>query len=78
MHPVGTHSPASWPSRSATRCSRRSMVGSRSSTSSPTSAAAMAMRISGPGQVTVSERKSRVFMAASRHPGERQQAHAEP
>ena len=56
--PDGTNSAASMPSSSAARRSRRSTVGSSPYTSSPTSASAMARRISGVGRVTVSERRS--------------------
>src|SRR5476651_534639 len=58
MVPVGKKSAASFPSISATRASRRRTVGSPSSTSSPTSASAMARRMAGVGRVTVSERRS--------------------
>jgi len=57
--PVGKKSAASVPSRSATAASSRRVVGSPSSTSSPTSAAAMACRMAGVGRVTVSLRRSR-------------------
>src|SRR5262245_11094625 len=56
--PDATKSPASLPTRSAARASRRLTVGSSSHTSSPTSARAMASRISGVGSVSVSERRS--------------------
>ena len=56
--PVGTNSPASRPKISAARFSSRLTVGSSPYTSSPTSAAAIAARISGVGRVTVSDRKS--------------------
>src|SRR5947199_5345052 len=58
MVPVGTNSAASFPRISAARSSRRFTVGSSPYTSSPTSASAMARRISGVGLVTVSERRS--------------------
>ena len=58
MVPLVTNRPASLPSSSAARASRAMTVGSSSKTSSPTSAAAMACRISGVGCVTVSERRS--------------------
>src|SRR3989442_4433420 len=50
--------PAALPSRSAAIASRRLTVGSSSQTSSPTSARAIASRISGVGRVRVSERRS--------------------
>src|ERR1700675_2666504 len=56
--PDVTKSPASLPSRSAASASRRRTVGSSSQTSSPTSARAIASRISGVGSVSVSERRS--------------------
>src|SRR5262245_709426 len=58
MVPELTKSPAALPSRSAASASRRLTVGSSSHTSSPTSARAMASRISGVGSVSVSERRS--------------------
>ena len=58
MVPVGTNSPASRPKISAARRSSRFTVGSSPYTSSPTSAAAIAIRISGVGRVTVSDRRS--------------------
>src|SRR5208337_1694833 len=60
MVPVGTNSAASRPNTSAARRSSRLTVGSSPYTSSPTSAAAMAARISGVGRVTVSERRSMI------------------
>ena len=56
--PVGKNSAASFPSSSATRASRRRVVGSPSRWSSPTSAAAMAWRMAAVGRVTVSLRRS--------------------
>src|SRR5579863_7303536 len=61
MHPVGTNSAASLPKSSAARRSNRFTVGSSPYTSSPTSASAIARRISGVGRVTVSLRKSTIF-----------------
>src|SRR5215469_2128934 len=58
MVPVGTNSASSRPKIAAARFSNRFTVGSSPYTSSPTSAAAIAARISGVGRVTVSERKS--------------------
>ena len=58
MLPVGTNSAASLPKISAASCSNRLTVGSSLYTSSPTSASAMARRISGVGRVTVSLRRS--------------------
>jgi hypothetical protein len=56
--PDGVNSAASCPSSSATRSCRRFTVGSSPYTSSPSSAFAIARRISGVGRVTVSERRS--------------------
>src|SRR5438034_1380675 len=56
--PEATKRPASLPSRSAAIASSRLTVGSSSQTSSPTSARAMASRISGVGSVSVSDRRS--------------------
>src|SRR5580658_7249014 len=56
--PVGTNSAASLPAISAARASSRFTVGSSPYPSSPTSASAMARRISGVGRVTVSLRRS--------------------
>src|SRR6266480_283792 len=56
--PDATKRPASLPIRSAATASRRLTVGSSSQTSSPTSARAIASRISGVGSVSVSERRS--------------------
>src|SRR5213083_1751030 len=56
--PDATKRPAALPSRSAAIASRRLTVGSSSHTSSPTSARAIASRISGVGRVRVSERRS--------------------
>src|SRR5438093_986163 len=58
MVPEATKSPAALPRRSAASASSRLTVGSSSQTSSPTSARAMASRISGVGSVSVSERRS--------------------
>src|SRR5712691_1883263 len=56
--PEATNRPASLPNRSAAMASSRLTVGSSSHTSSPTSARAIASRISGVGSVSVSERRS--------------------
>src|SRR5437867_9570853 len=56
--PDATNRPASLPVRSAAMASSRFTVGSSSHTSSPTSARAIASRISGVGSVSVSERRS--------------------
>src|SRR6266850_1359484 len=56
--PEVTKRPAGLPSRSAASASKRRTVGSSPQTSSPTSARAMASRISGVGSVSVSERRS--------------------
>ena len=56
--PDVTNSPECLPTRSAASASSRLTVGSSSHTSSPTSALAMASRISGVGSVRVSERRS--------------------
>src|SRR6267143_6433144 len=56
--PAVTKSPAGLPSRCAASASRRRTVGSSPQTSSPTSARAMASRISGVGSVSVSDRRS--------------------
>src|SRR5262245_24079032 len=58
MVPEATNTAASLPSRAAAIASRRWTVGSSPQTSSPTSARAMASRISGVGSVSVSERRS--------------------
>src|SRR3954469_16182681 len=63
MLPLGTKMAASRANISAARCSSRLTVGSSPYTSSPTSASAMARRISGVGRVTVSERRSTVGAA---------------
>ena len=55
---LGKNSAASFPRSSATRASRRRVVGSPSRWSSPTSAAAMAWRMAAVGRVTVSLRRS--------------------
>src|SRR5215813_512188 len=64
MQPVGTNIAASLPKISAARASSRFTVGSSLYTSSPTSAAAIAWRISDVGFVTVSLRKSTTFCPA--------------
>src|SRR5580693_8603266 len=64
MHPVGTKSAASFPNISAARRSNRFTVGSSPYTSSPTTASAIARRISGVGRVTVSLRKSTMLSNA--------------
>src|SRR5262249_55969969 len=56
--PEVTSNPASLPSRAAAVASRRWTVGSSPHTSSPTSARAIASRISGVGSVMVSDRRS--------------------
>src|SRR5919198_6554097 len=56
--PDATKRPAALPMRRAASASRRLTVGSSSQTSSPTSARAIASRISGVGRVSVSERRS--------------------
>src|SRR6185369_14259557 len=56
--PEGTNTAASKPRSSATSASSAMTVGSSPSTSSPTSAAAIALRIPSLGRVTVSLRKS--------------------
>src|SRR5580704_4705784 len=61
MHPVGTNKAASFSKISAARFSNRFTVGSSPYTSSPTSASAIARRISPVGRVTVSLRKSTIF-----------------
>src|SRR6185436_17134020 len=58
MVPEATKRPASLPRRAAAVASSRWTVGSSPQTSSPTSARAMASRISGVGSVSVSERRS--------------------
>src|SRR5918995_3212185 len=58
MVAVGRKSAASWPSRSAARRWSSLTVGSSRSCSSPTSAAAIAARISALGRLAVSERRS--------------------
>ena len=55
-------SAASTSNMSATTSCRRLTVGSSPSTSSPTSAFAMTLRMSSDGLVTVSDRKSMCFM----------------
>src|SRR5579884_4315679 len=60
MVPLGTNSAASFPISAAARSWSRFTVGSSPKTSSPSSASAMARRISGVGMVTVSERRSMV------------------
>ena len=56
--PLATKTAASLPNRSAAIASRRLSVGSSPKTSSPSSASAIARRISGEGWVTVSLRRS--------------------
>src|SRR5689334_11271953 len=68
MVPVGTQTAASLPSIPATRASSALTVGSSPYTSSPTSAAAMALRIPWVGLVTVSLRRSMRFIAAHDNP----------
>src|SRR5438067_1893297 len=58
MVPDGTYRAASMPTRSANASCSALTVGSSPYTSSPTSASAIARRISGVGRVTVSERRS--------------------
>ncbi len=65
IEPEGTYTAASLPSIAATSASSAITVGSSPQTSSPTSASAIARRISGVGRVTVSERKSSVRTAAA-------------
>ena len=62
MIPLGKSTAASFPSRAATRSSSAFTVGSSPSASSPTSAVAIAARISGVGRVTVSLRRSTALM----------------
>ena len=69
--PEATKSPASLPSSSAARSSRAMTVGSSPKTSSPTSAAAIARRISAVGLVTVSDRRSIMSMGHGRIPRRR-------
>src|SRR3954451_25269098 len=56
--PDGTYSAAGLPTRSAKASCKALTVGSSPYTSSPTSASAIALRISAVGRVTVSERRS--------------------
>src|SRR3990172_8899031 len=56
--PLGKKSAPPRPKSAAVRSCSRSTVGSSPKTSSPTSAAAMAARIAGPGRVTVSLRRA--------------------
>ena len=63
--PLEVSSPASLPRTPAARSWSSLMEGSSPKTSSPTSAAAMARRISSVGWVTVSLRKSISFILAS-------------
>src|ERR1700674_64944 len=60
MQPDGTNSADSFPKISAARSSSRLTVGSSPYTSSPTSASAIARRISAVGRVTVSLRRSTI------------------
>src|SRR5580704_1743777 len=69
MHPVGTNKAASFPKISAARRSSRLTVGSSPYTSSPTTASAIARRISAVGRVTVSLRKSTIFSSGVRLSG---------
>ncbi len=62
MVPLGMNSAAGLPVRSAAIFSRRLIVGSSPITSSPTSARYIASRIAGVGWVTVSLRKSIIFI----------------
>src|SRR5260370_634598 len=71
MQPEGTNSAASMPKISAARCSSRLTVGSSPYTSSPTSASAIARRISAVGRVTVSLRKSTTPSAGVTRSGSR-------
>ena len=64
--PDATNRPASLPSSSAARSSSAMTVGSSPKTSSPTSASAIARRISGVGFVTVSDRRSMMGMGPAR------------
>jgi hypothetical protein len=61
--PEGMNTPASCPSRSATRAQSARVVGSESDCSSPTSARAMASRIPGVGRVWVSLNRSIIVRA---------------
>ena len=61
-YPLGKSTAAPFPSRAATRSSSAFTVGSSPSASSPTSAVAIAARISGVGRVTVSLRRSTALM----------------
>src|SRR3990170_2882930 len=65
MVPLATKRPASLPTASAARRSRRLTVGSSEKTSSPTSASNMAWRMAGVGRVMVSLRRSMVFTVRS-------------
>jgi len=56
--PLGTNSPASFPSSAAIRSCNKLTDGSSPYWSSPTGASAIARRIAGEGRVTVSERRS--------------------
>src|SRR5690606_31146744 len=69
MVPEGVKTAASLPVSSAKRASRRATVGSSPNPSSPTSASAMARRISGVGLVTVSLRRSTAGGAGTAPPG---------
>ena len=60
IEPVGVNSASSLPNRSATRRCSALTVGSSPNTSSPTSASAIARRMSAVGRVRVSERRSMV------------------
>ena len=63
--PLVTSTAASLPSISAAIASSRLTVGSSPATSSPTSAVAMAWRISGVGRVFVSLRRSTILNSGS-------------
>src|SRR3990172_8929452 len=76
--PEATKRPASFPNRSAARASRRWTVGASSQTSSPTSAAAIAARISGVGVVRGSERRSTMSCMQRLLGGERRLLLASP
>ena len=69
--PDGTYTAASLPSMRAVSASSSITVGSSPQTSSPTSASAMARRISGVGRVTVSERRSTDRIRAAEYPHRR-------
>src|SRR3972149_1856840 len=64
--PLVVRGAASFPMTAAASASRRLTVGSSRKTSSPSSASAIALRISGGGSVTVSLRRSAVFIASAK------------